>query len=278
MPYGIDVSNVNGKVNWASVPKSVEFAHVKASEGVSFSDSNFLSNLVGAKKAGLHVGAYHFGRPDHHPSVSGAVEEARFFASRLTAGGWDMRPVLDLEVGSGSLTTWAGTFLAEVERLTGVRPLLYTYRAFAQAHLALNALAGYGLWIADYGRNDGRDHGTSVANVEHQFTSQAVVSGVLSHVDENFAASLEPLLSVTPKPAPPKKTTKPIKKPVAAPVAVPAGEPKNGSPFRRAVWPVPLPAWFWTWAQWRKDGKSYARPASAPRVVPPWAFARLRTL
>ncbi|HXH88257.1 MAG TPA: N-acetylmuramoyl-L-alanine amidase [Gaiellaceae bacterium] len=39
-------------------------------------------------------------------------------------------------------------------------------------------------------------------------------------------------------------------------------------------WPRPIPKWFWTWNLWRVRGKQGARPASAPRVIPAWAWRR----
>jgi hypothetical protein len=156
-----------------------------------------------------------------------------------------------------------------------VRPVLYTYVAFAEAHLNLKTLAGYGLWIADYGPNDARDHGTRLPNIEHQFTSRGVVSGIIGHSDMNFAPSLTPLLITKVRPSPPPVPTTPGPRTPSPPA--PQGEPKNRAPFKR-LWPVPVPAWFWTWAQWRQDGQSYARPADAPALIPPWAWVRLRAL
>lgn len=44
-------------------------------------------------------------------------------------------------------------------------------------------------------------------------------------------------------------------------------------------WPKPLPAWFWLWARWKLNGsKKGSRPRTAPRVIPPWAWRRLRAL
>lgn len=68
------------------------------------------------------------------------------------------------------------------------------------------------------------------------------------------------------------------KAPVATVEPVPVGEAKNQSPFTRAVWPVPLPNWFWTWNQWLSDGKAYPRPADAPRIPPAWAWVRRAAL
>lgn len=51
-------------------------------------------------------------------------------------------------------------------------------------------------------------------------------------------------------------------------------------------WPVPIPAWFWPWAEWQLKGKVGSRPASAPapgiQWAPggkyAWAWVRLKAL
>lgn len=44
-------------------------------------------------------------------------------------------------------------------------------------------------------------------------------------------------------------------------------------------WPVPIPAWFWGWAVWRFNGKPAGlRPGDAPRLIPMWAWRRLKAL
>jgi N-acetylmuramoyl-L-alanine amidase len=43
-------------------------------------------------------------------------------------------------------------------------------------------------------------------------------------------------------------------------------------------WPVPLPAWFWDWAEWRLQGRSGPRPKDAPGEIPDWAWRRLEAL
>lgn len=46
-----------------------------------------------------------------------------------------------------------------------------------------------------------------------------------------------------------------------------------------ATWPKPIPTWFWLWAAWKLKGSQRGqRPASAPRLVKPWAWRRLRAL
>ena len=47
----------------------------------------------------------------------------------------------------------------------------------------------------------------------------------------------------------------------------------------RKPWPVPLPAWVWPWMAWRLAGAPAGeRPASAPRLIPLWAWLRLQAL
>ena len=260
---GIDVSNHNGTIAWEKVKAAgAGFAHAKATEGLSYFDPYFFGNRGGARKQGIPFGAYHFGHPELDP-----IAQAHFFASkvgRLRPG--DLRPALDLEMGTGSLTVWAGRFLSETERLLGVRPILYSYSSFIRSHLDLKALAGYPLWLADYGPNDGREHPASIPYVEHQFTSSGSFSGVPGRVDLDSASSLSRLLVPGPEPTP------------KVPLPSPSPEPKNGLPFVRKAWPVPVPHWFWAWAQWRRDGKTYARPLDAPLLIPPWAWARLSAL
>jgi N-acetylmuramoyl-L-alanine amidase len=54
-------------------------------------------------------------------------------------------------------------------------------------------------------------------------------------------------------------------------------EPRADRPER--PWPVPLPAWVWPWMAWRLAGAPPAeRPASAPRLIPLWAWMRLQAL
>lgn len=44
-------------------------------------------------------------------------------------------------------------------------------------------------------------------------------------------------------------------------------------------WPIPIPAWFWLWAQWKIAGSEPSkRPASAPEKIPDWAWRRLEAL
>lgn len=62
---GVDLSSHNGLVDFDSLAHAgIDFAYLKASEGNTFRDHAFALNSVRARRAGLHVGAYHFFRFD----------------------------------------------------------------------------------------------------------------------------------------------------------------------------------------------------------------------
>jgi hypothetical protein len=124
---GVDVSNWQGNIDWNKVAGAGKrFAFVKATEGVDYVDPFYSQNHDEALAAGLGLGAYHFARPDLHPSLQGAKNEADHFVDVANVGVGDVLPVLDLERGdniAGSkLINWALTWLQEVKRRTGVKP------------------------------------------------------------------------------------------------------------------------------------------------------------
>lgn len=197
----VDVSNVNGDVDWNAVAKAgIHGAFVKATEGATFDDWRFPLHRARAAKAGVHVGAYHFARPDHNDPIT----EARHFArivGKLRAG--ELRPVLDFEtpahLSPEQMAAWARAWNHEVQRLLGVWPLFYSYPAFVAA-MRPDRTIGAGFWLASYGVNDGREHWYSVPTpwkriVAHQFTSNGHVPGIASRVDVSSVAKLQPLLA-----------------------------------------------------------------------------------
>jgi len=189
---GIDVSHWQGEIDWARVAdRGVRFAFLKATDGHDFVDPTFVANRAGARSNGLAVGAYHFARPD--PSKGDAVEEARWFVSHADPGPGTLLPVLDLETSQGldqrGVTQWARRWVAEVRRLTGVMPLVYTspygWMSRTGDSRAL-AREGSPLWIAHWGVQSpslpaGEWDGNGWRIWQH--TSQGQVAGIAGPVD-----------------------------------------------------------------------------------------------
>ncbi|HET9731965.1 MAG TPA: lysozyme, partial [Acidimicrobiales bacterium] len=134
---GIDVSNWQGHIDWATVAaQGVRFAYIKATEATTYTDPQFGSNYAGAANAGLIRGAYHFAVPN---AASGAAQ-ANFFVDH--GGGWvadgrTLPPALDIEYNPygpdpcygltpSQMTSWVADFVTTVFHRTGRWPVIYT--------------------------------------------------------------------------------------------------------------------------------------------------------
>jgi GH25 family lysozyme M1 (1,4-beta-N-acetylmuramidase) len=193
----VDLSNNNAAaVDFAAMRKAgVYGVWHKVTEGGTFTDPFWKVRSLAARQAGLHVGGYHFARPEH----GNAEAQARFFCAHLGAvARRDLHPVLDLEKNDAKLPPvalhlWAKTFLEHVHALTGVRALTYSYEAFIAGQKWSHPFGtGAGLWLAEYGPDDGEDHGVTVPPpwrrlAAHQFTSNGKVAGVPGLVDLSHA-------------------------------------------------------------------------------------------
>lgn len=151
--HGIDVSHYQADIDWRSVAgQGVEFAFVKASEGMTLHDTLFCENWSALKEAGIRRGAYHFFRPRTAP-----FEQAINFQAVVKMEPGDLPPVLDVEVLDGvskvelvsSVLTWL--YLTEIHY--GVRPILYTNLKFYNKYLA-GQFDEYPLWVARYSRRE----------------------------------------------------------------------------------------------------------------------------
>ena len=148
---GIDVSHWQGDIGWGQVGNAgYDFAFVKGTEGVGWTDSRFHINMTNNPSAGVVRGVYHFARPDLGNT---GQEEAEYFLS--VAGDYlesgYLRPVLDLEVrgslGRTALSAWVMEWMQTVENQSGVAPLIYTNLNYVNNYLT-DAVTEYDLWIA----------------------------------------------------------------------------------------------------------------------------------
>jgi lysozyme len=192
----IDISNVNGSVDWNRLARAgIHGAYIKLSEGVSFDDPDSLTHAKAARKAGLPYGFYHFARPDNNAPEA----EAQHVFRRLGRLRPDFRLVLDFEQGHAKTTygDWAHRFSKAVHDRLGYYPVFYSYAPYIQ-EMKLTKPIGNGLWLASYGRDDGSEHPFVVpspwkSTLMHQFSSRCRVIGCGSFVDLSHAKSLQPL-------------------------------------------------------------------------------------
>lgn len=211
----VDLSNANTVTpNGFALMRAagVVGAWLKVSEGVTYDDAQFKLREQVAERSQLHVGGYHYARPDRNTPR----EEAEHFLRRYPPSHNDqgaLRAVLDMEAPKAAplgrkLIQWSRDWNGIVHRALGHWPLFYSYPSYIVDTMRMQSgdkPIGGGLWLASYGRNDGREHPFLIPPpwrhaLAHQFTSRATLPGVVGKVDLSSAAALAPLLSHTPPP------------------------------------------------------------------------------
>lgn len=142
---GIDISVFQ---DTTVIDEAPDFVIMKATEGVGYVDPTCDTKYQYAKSKGKKLGVYHFARPDGN----GAKDEARFFVENIKGYIGEAVLVLDWEQpGTQWNVAWAKEWLDEVQRLTGIKPMIYMSASVVnQYDWSSVAGADYGLWIAGY--------------------------------------------------------------------------------------------------------------------------------
>ncbi len=191
---GIDVSNIQGDINWQAVADAgYKFAYIKSSQYSRIRDNKFWKNHSKALKEGIVCGAYHACSIAHGPgNLTDPKEQMKFFYDACEQVGsrpGDLPPMLDWEVNTANSPELAvGWLLEALEAATELwypdnakrilagkdarYPVVYTYPVFAQAHqpfLMLSAeLKKYPLCFASY-RYQAKDWHPSMTGRQEPF-------------------------------------------------------------------------------------------------------------
>ena len=182
---GIDVSVYQGEIDFQAVRSSgIEAVYIRAGEGSSYTDPYFARNTEHAKAAQLHYGFYLYVTARNEDQ---ARTQAAVFAQLIQDTGYDCRPAMDFEQFSGMpaarLNAIALAFLEELERRTGVTPMVYT-DAYAADRLWDEELGAYPLWVAEYGPAQPTvDSGTWTGWSGFQYADDGRVPGIRAEVD-----------------------------------------------------------------------------------------------
>lgn len=205
---GIDVSNNNGPIAWGRVAAAgITFAFLKASEGTTYADTTFAYNWEACQRAGIARGAYHYARPD----ANAATDEAAWFLHCVGP----LQPgdvlALDLEAGTGDLSTWVATWLQFVEQTCGFRPLVYSTASFLTTHSCdTPTIAQSGLWLASWGVSAPTVPPPWELWAAWQYSDAGAVAGISGAVDQDlFNGTIDQLRAYglpQPAPAPAPKT------------------------------------------------------------------------
>jgi len=150
---GVDVSSYQGNVDWDAIKaQGISFVFIKATEGSSYTDSQFRTNHDGAISAGLRVGAYHFFSYD-----SPGASQADHFIAEVPVTESMLPPVIDLEFYGDytkdppqktDVMTQLEAYIEKIRKAYDMDPIIYatmkSYNLYVKGEF-LNC----DVWIAD---------------------------------------------------------------------------------------------------------------------------------
>lgn len=188
-PYGIDVSNHQGSIDWKAVAASgCKFAFLKCTEGTTFVDAQYSTNVRGCAEAGIYYSPYHY----LLPQFSTAAQVSHFLLHLGPTTRFELQPACDFEEARGKvpseLAAIAGSFVRGIYNVVGAECILYVNRSW---WTMLNLSPDFQhlqipLWIAAWAA--GADLRLSPAKpyTFWQFSSTGTVPGVRGPVDLNL--------------------------------------------------------------------------------------------
>lgn len=148
---GVDVSSYQGEINWRILAsQDISFAFIKATEGSSHIDRNFLINYERAGETELRVGAYHFFSYD-----SPGETQADNFIGVVHPVESMLPPVVDVEFYGNKednlpdpVTVRAElvVLLSRLEDYYGMKPVIYATDKSYSLYIA-GEFDGYDIWI-----------------------------------------------------------------------------------------------------------------------------------
>jgi len=196
--HGIDVSKHQADIDWVRVSRmrnngiSINFAFIKATEGITRQDHKFDKNWKGAARNGILRGAYHF----YYPSRD-ADKQAQNFISKVHLSKGDLPPVADIELSNVrsavKIREGLQVFLNKLEKQYKVKPIIYTNIHFYNTYLK-GSFNDYPLWIAGYFDHDRFYSEFSTSWILWQHSEKGKVDGIRGNVDFNvFNGNLEKL-------------------------------------------------------------------------------------
>lgn len=150
--YGVDVSQWQGAINWATLHSKAEYAFIRAAYG-TYSDKFIAANWPAAKAAGIPRGAYLY----YYPTVD-AGQQARAVIEALGGDYGELPLVVDVEEVKNVVKPWTNTMVLDLrwcldvlEKFSGRKPIIYTGTWYWEPYIGKTDWAtGYDLWVAQY--------------------------------------------------------------------------------------------------------------------------------
>ncbi len=194
MIKGIDVSRFQGSIDWKKVKATgIEFAIVRAGgsdNGIHhtglYKDKNFLTNIIGAMSAGIHIGAYYVVGRNFTTAAEGQADALRFY-NIIKNLYLDYPVYLDFEVpdinNKQGNTDAANAFCQQMEALGYYVGIYASDISGFKDRLFPEQLTAFDKWVARYG---GKPEVIKSWGM-WQTTSKGKVNGIKGFVDIDYS-------------------------------------------------------------------------------------------
>ncbi|MDR2955340.1 MAG: hypothetical protein LBV43_09685 [Prevotella sp.] len=185
---GIDLSHHNPIPDWnVLVDQNVYFAYIKATEGISHEDRNYIYNYELAHETNIKIGSYHF----FNFAVPGK-EQAKYFIQKAKFSTGDLLPAIDVEHSPANLYNKDKKCIDDVVKELkvleselyehfGVHPVIYTngdcYKLYIKGNFPENII-----WMCDLHKEPSKDVNWRI----WQFSHNGEMPGIDGDVDLNY--------------------------------------------------------------------------------------------
>jgi len=200
---GIDVSDNQGVINWAQIPKNVDFAVLRSVRRSGKTDYQFVANLEGCRKHSIPMSVYKY---TYATTLEAARQEAQQVVALLQSHGligtmvwWDVEDRGALQPLGVTKLTECIRAAQEVITAAGYRFGLYVgLYVYKERWFDFDAFAGARLWVARYYKGYHTMQFADAPNQSYkpsvdrwltvwQYTSCGEIAGIKGDVDLNIS-------------------------------------------------------------------------------------------
>ena len=183
---GIDVSEIQGNINWKNVALSnIDFAMIRATYGSSGVDDQFINNMNNIKDTDISVGAYH---QSNAQNVNEAVSEAYHFLETIRPYKFSYPLALNIEseiamnIGKEFFTNIIISFF-DILKKSGYDVLLYASQEMIDNYIDMSKLEDAKIWLADLTSNVSERLPLDPNVAIWQYSNRGVIRGISGNVN-----------------------------------------------------------------------------------------------
>ncbi len=187
---GVDVSEVQGTINWQSVASNgIKFAIIRATYGSSGVDSQFVSNISKIPQTDISPGAYH---QSSAQSINEAVAEANHFLNTVRPYNFYYPLALNIEsevamrIGKSFFTNIISAFLNVIKEAK-YYPMLYAGIHMINNYIDISRIPKTDIWLSDLTAKSGTRPSFDKNVTIWQHSQRGNVQGILGNANLNIS-------------------------------------------------------------------------------------------